>query len=205
MKAALLAHRLAWSAAILTLAGCESPSARIQENPAAFAALRPVEQETIKRGQVGLGFSAEMTYLAMGKPNLIEASADGRETTWYYMNYNTPDGAFVEANKTAISFDPLGSKSLAMNSGSPVAGKNDVGSRTRVASLAAEGQADNTDGGLGWRQVTGKADLDRGQIGLPDGMTRQKSAAEMIVSNERQDLLIKFYDGKIVDFRIERM
>lgn len=205
MKPFTLLGRLAWSIVFLALAGCETTDSRIQERAETFAMLNPVEQQAIKRGEVGLGFTLEMTYLALGKPNLIEASADGRETTWTYMNYNTPDGSFIEQNKHAVSFDPLGSKSLAMKSGVKPPGRNDSGSRSHVASLAEEGQADNTDGGLGWRQVTGKTDFDRGEVAAPDGMTRQKTATEMILATERQDLLIKFFDGKIIDFQLERI
>lgn len=81
-------------ACALTLAlqtGCESSgvSARIQEKSAVFATLTPEQQQTIQEGAIELGYTADMVYMALGKPSKVKTQDDpeGRVEMWTYSNY----------------------------------------------------------------------------------------------------------------------
>lgn len=81
-------------AGALFLAACSTPDTRIRQNPALFAQLTPEQQETIRRGQVAIGFNAEMVRLALGEPDRysIRTDADGTSEIWSYITYDMPDG-----------------------------------------------------------------------------------------------------------------
>lgn len=77
---------------LLTLqAGCESTgvSARIQEKSAVFTTLTPEQQATIREGAIELGYTADMVYMALGKPSKVKAQDDpeGRVEMWTYRNF----------------------------------------------------------------------------------------------------------------------
>ena len=76
------------------LAGCATPEARIEKNPAAFARLSPTQQEMIKQGQVGVGFDQEMVKLALGEPDRVRARTDAQGTTevWSYVTFDGDNG-----------------------------------------------------------------------------------------------------------------
>ena len=81
-------------AGLLVLAmqtGCESSglSARIQEKSAVFAALTPEQQQTIQEGAIELGYTADMVYLALGKPSKVRSRDDpeGRVDMWTYNHF----------------------------------------------------------------------------------------------------------------------
>lgn len=87
LRAAALASLLA-----LTCTGCgtNAVTARIQEKAAVFARLTPAQQEQIKHGGIEPGYTQDMVYMALGQPNKITTSANGRDTTWVYKNYIAP-------------------------------------------------------------------------------------------------------------------
>lgn len=74
--------------------GCSSPAARIRRDPEFFAQLLPAQQEMIRRGQVAVGFTAEMVRLALGEPDRtrVRTNADGTSEIWSYVTYDTTDG-----------------------------------------------------------------------------------------------------------------
>lgn len=78
-------------------AGCTSPESRIQRNPEVFARLSPTEQEMIRHGQVGLGFTPEMVKLALGDPDRVLQRTDqsGTSEIWSYVSYEGPDGIIL--------------------------------------------------------------------------------------------------------------
>ena len=55
-------------AAIFALNGCSTTKSRIQERSATFANLPPEDQLKIQNGEVDLGFTPDMVYMAKGKP-----------------------------------------------------------------------------------------------------------------------------------------
>jgi hypothetical protein len=66
---------------LLAVSGCDTINHRIREKPAAFNRLDPKTQAEIRRGGVEVGYTPDMVYLALGKPDKIEGS------TWYYKVY----------------------------------------------------------------------------------------------------------------------
>lgn len=83
--------------AVLGLAGCTTPEARIKQNPELFAQLSPTDQETIKQGRVALGFTPEMVKLALGDPDRVTTRTDasGTSEVWRYTTYETDDGVYL--------------------------------------------------------------------------------------------------------------
>lgn len=81
--------------ALILGAGCATtPESRIRENPALYAQLPFEQQELIRRGQVAVGFSAEMVRLALGEPDTfsIRTDTDGSSEIWSYVTYDRADG-----------------------------------------------------------------------------------------------------------------
>src|SRR4051812_7559180 len=75
---------------LASLIGCQSPrKVRIQENAAVFAALDPETQKIIQEGLFAPGFSTDLTYLALGKPNNVAKTEteNGTVEVWKYRNF----------------------------------------------------------------------------------------------------------------------
>lgn len=77
--------------ALLLLTGCETSNttARIQEKSSVFAALTPVQQKQIKAGVVEIGFTTDMTYMALGRPadKSTKTTPEGPVEMWTYHNF----------------------------------------------------------------------------------------------------------------------
>lgn len=73
----------------LAIGGCTvTPQAeRMAERADAFARFSPEQQSAVRRGLVDRGHSLEMVYIALGRPDTIEASSDGNECCWTYRNF----------------------------------------------------------------------------------------------------------------------
>jgi hypothetical protein len=87
----------AWAAVVTLLvfsSGCSTPDTRIRRNPELFAQLPPEQQELIRRGQVVVGFNAEMVRLALGEPDRYtnRTDQDGTSEIWHYVTYDAPTG-----------------------------------------------------------------------------------------------------------------
>lgn len=84
-------------ASVLLVAGCATPERRISRNPEAFAKLTPEEQQMIREGKVGIGFTAEMVKLALGEPDRTYTRTDeaGTSLLWVYATYETDEGAVL--------------------------------------------------------------------------------------------------------------
>jgi hypothetical protein len=80
--------------ALVFSSACSTPTARIRQNPAFFAQLAPEQQEMIRRGEVAVGFNAEMVRLALGEPDryTVRTNQDGSSEVWHYVTYNGPTG-----------------------------------------------------------------------------------------------------------------
>lgn len=91
LKALLLATV---AASLVVLSGCSTPESRIRKNPELFAQLTPEQQDMIRRGQVAVGFSAEMVRLALGEPDryTTRTDQDGTSEVWHYVTYDAPTG-----------------------------------------------------------------------------------------------------------------
>src|SRR5262249_17447551 len=73
----------------LACAGCSTINSRINERYAVFASLDPATQDQIRHGQVGVGYTPDMVYMAIGRPtkHINRVTNDGTETTWIYKSY----------------------------------------------------------------------------------------------------------------------
>ncbi|MDP2136258.1 MAG: hypothetical protein Q8J74_00255 [Candidatus Didemnitutus sp.] len=71
------------------LTGCQSVDSRIKENPQLFANLDAESQAKIKQGNIDLGFTEDMVYLALGAPDQKREvrSGKGLSTAWIYNSY----------------------------------------------------------------------------------------------------------------------
>jgi len=87
---------VAWVlAAMLVLAACATPDARIKRNQAAFDVLAPTEQALIREGKVAVGFTPEMVRLSVGDPDQrwSRTDADGTSEMWSYTTYDSALGS----------------------------------------------------------------------------------------------------------------
>ena len=74
---------------VAIVSGCQSPQdSRIGEKRELFTSLPPEVQKIIKDGMVDVGFTPDMVYLSLGKPNHTQSgeAVQGRMTTWTYKN-----------------------------------------------------------------------------------------------------------------------
>ena len=79
------------------LGACATPQARIERNPELFARLTPEEQQLVREGKVGLGFTPEMVRLALGDPDRVysRTDANGTNESWSYTTYESADGMML--------------------------------------------------------------------------------------------------------------
>jgi len=80
------------------LAGCESDggiAARSQEKSAVYASLKPWQKKYIDKGTVAEGFTPDMVYIAMGKPDKVDTKdyPQGKVEIWTYSRFYPTDGA----------------------------------------------------------------------------------------------------------------
>ena len=81
--------RLLAGVLVLGLAACSTIDSRIGEKADVFARLDPATQARIRQGIIGLGFTRDMAYIALGKPDEIHdrVNTAGRTTVWTYNSY----------------------------------------------------------------------------------------------------------------------
>ena len=77
------------AALALALAGCSTINSRIREKAGVFYSLDPATQQSIRQGQVGIGYTPDMVYMALGRPTnrVNRVTNDGTVTTWIYQSY----------------------------------------------------------------------------------------------------------------------
>jgi hypothetical protein len=85
--------------------GCTTtPERRIQQNPELFQGLSPAEQEAVRTGQVELGYTPEMVFLALGEPDrkITRKTPDDMREIWIYQ------GRFLTTDTVRV-YDQYGS------------------------------------------------------------------------------------------------
>ena len=94
MKTTFLALPLLGAA--LVLSACSTINTRINEKGSVYYSLDPATQQKISHGDVALGFTPDMVYMALGRPDekRQRTSADGVTETWLY-GTTYYDSAFV--------------------------------------------------------------------------------------------------------------
>jgi hypothetical protein len=93
----------------VVLAGCSTIDSRIQEKSDVFAKLDPVTQSKLKQGIIDLGFTPDMVYIALGKPDEVrERTARGsHETVWRYNTYyERYEGTIHAGYRRFVYWDP---------------------------------------------------------------------------------------------------
>jgi len=81
-----------------------TPEARIREHQELFSSYPEEIQEAIRSGQVQLGFTKEMTYLALGEPDrkvVRRTAGEAEREIWYYQ------GRFVTTDTIRV-YDQFG-------------------------------------------------------------------------------------------------
>jgi len=89
--------------------GCETVNDRIKEKPAAFAQADAAAQDKIKQGIIDIGFSEDLVYVALGKPDQKRESISptGKTVTWIYNTYyQRYDGTRFAGYSRRVYFDP---------------------------------------------------------------------------------------------------
>ncbi|HTT56683.1 MAG TPA: hypothetical protein VMF63_06225 [Opitutaceae bacterium] len=97
------------AAGLAALAGCSTVNSRIREKQAVFDTLPPATRAEIRRGQVGVGFTPDMVYMAIGKPDETRERVDpaGRESVWKYNTYyDRYEGSYRAGYRRWVRFDP---------------------------------------------------------------------------------------------------
>jgi len=171
-----------WSGLLLAamLAGCNSIDSRINENRGTFAKLSPEAQQTIRDGQISIGFTSTMVYMALGKPNEINTSADGTETTWTYIHFNTPEGGLAIQPEAFIG--------------------TQVGAQMAFDNIPRRPMIPPPIEEKPYHGVAGENDLYRGRVRPQDDRIREATPRDMIRSETRQDLLVQLRGGYVVGF-----
>lgn len=82
-------HRMRSITALLlaiTVAGCASPGARIERDPATYSRLSPEDQAKVRAGTVAVGFDEPTVKLALGEPDRVieRETTEGNGTVWVY-------------------------------------------------------------------------------------------------------------------------
>jgi len=89
----------------LLITGCETDggvSARGQEKSATYTRLKVWEKKLIDKGTISQGFTPDMVYIAMGRPDKVETqdSTDGKTELWIYRRYY-PNGDAIQGFRHA--------------------------------------------------------------------------------------------------------
>lgn len=79
-------------AAALFLVACTTPKSRIAKNPEKFNAYPAEVQETIKKGQISIGFTKDQVEFALGKPDRVykRTGSEGEQEIWAYTESGSP-------------------------------------------------------------------------------------------------------------------
>ena len=73
----------------LALTGCNTFESRAHEKAQVYQSLPPATQERLHRGQISIGDSQDMVYIALGYPDEVRevTTPQGVQTVWIYRTY----------------------------------------------------------------------------------------------------------------------
>ncbi len=107
---------------LATITACTTFDSRIKENQEAFDKLSPADQQVVRSGFIKVGFTQEMVYMALDKPEKkLPGSGAGNETWIYHNFYSSDGGGMGMGQKVKTNFAP-GSGGTAGSSRNPTAG-----------------------------------------------------------------------------------
>ena len=94
---------------LIALAGCATPESRIKEKPEVFNSFPPEVQSKVRTGQVDIGYTKDMVYIALGKPDreYTRTTAAGSFVVWSYTDrYTTTERQRITGDFRIV--DPQG-------------------------------------------------------------------------------------------------
>ncbi len=95
--------------AALVLAGCNTVSSRIRQKEAVFASLPATEQARLRKGEVAIGDTPDMVYIALGAPDrhVERTTADASGAEWIYDQYvRSYEGTRMVGYRRVVAVDP---------------------------------------------------------------------------------------------------
>jgi outer membrane protein assembly factor BamE (lipoprotein component of BamABCDE complex) len=94
---------------VIAIAGCATPESRIKEKPEVFNSFPPDVQSKVRTGQVDIGYTKDMVYIALGKPDreYTRTTAEGTYEVWSYTDrYTTTERQRITGDFRIV--DPQG-------------------------------------------------------------------------------------------------
>ena len=100
----------------LLLIGCATTQSRITQHQEAFDQLSVERREMIVNGQVDIGFTPAMVYMALGAPHrkMLQKTLEGESTGWVYLRTRTE---FYSIDPAGILYCRRGRSSIAPMTG----------------------------------------------------------------------------------------
>ncbi|QYM79304.1 hypothetical protein K0B96_01410 [Horticoccus luteus] len=77
----------------LAVAGCSTIDSRIKEHASTFDSLSDTDKQIIRYGFIQVGFTHDMVYMALDKPEKIIPGPGPNQETWVYENFYAKDGS----------------------------------------------------------------------------------------------------------------
>lgn len=79
---------------IVFVAGCSTPQSRARSHAELMANLTPEERALVEAGEIDLGFTQEMVFVALGEPDrkYSERTAEGESLVWAYHDQGVLSG-----------------------------------------------------------------------------------------------------------------
>ena len=108
----------------LLLAGCSTIDSRIKEKSASFNALSDTDQQIIRYGYITVGFTHDMVYMALDKPEKVIPGPGPNQETWVYHNFYSADGGNLSMGQR-IRTAP-GTSTGGQRGGVPASGRNNT-------------------------------------------------------------------------------
>lgn len=95
--------------AVALLAGCNTTEQRIRQKSEVFTSLPAADQERLRKGEVSIGDTPDMVFIAIGEPDrrIEKRSAENRKVIWIYKNYfERYEGTAFAGYRRMVGFDP---------------------------------------------------------------------------------------------------
>ena len=95
--------------ALLALTGCSTISSRIDQKSEVFASLPADDQARLRRGEVAVGDTSDMVYIALGEPTRRRETitTDSARTEWIYRVYEENfEGSHFAGYRRVVGIDP---------------------------------------------------------------------------------------------------
>jgi len=97
--------------AAFLLGACSTVQNRIQEKSAVYNSLDPATRAKLAHGDIEIGYTTDMVYIALGRPDVTREriSTEGRTEQWIYRSYydDYAGGAYVHYHRW-YGYNPYG-------------------------------------------------------------------------------------------------